>query len=236
MLAAFAFSGRLSVRLTNIFLGLAALIIFWRFSRVEELSRFDWLQWIFSMALVGSALGACVFLAARALEPPMPEVVLFRHSSLFTRKRKRRLNRKLAEFKAYLSALGFEFSSKKIPLGIGQKGHGFAKEDMVGGHHITLSAEELDDLTKATEAFSDYSFGRMFFNPSLPFKRNEQLGRQFMAEAFATYFNWSFWNRPQGTPRDWPSVFWTIRERYGKAFTDYLIAHAALSFLEPNER
>lgn len=220
------------MRLTNLCLAAAAAIVLWRFSQSEELTRFDWFQWGFSMLGVGAALSVLVVLAARALEPKTPDVFLFRHSDLFTNQRKARLNWKAGEFRTYLANLGFEFSNKKLPIGIGQEGHGFSQVDQIGAHYISVFPEKVDDLIAVTKTYSQYVFGRMFFSPTTRLSEGDSIGRMLLSDAFGEYFHWSFWDTALKEPQLWLGVFWEIRQRYGKKFTDELLACAAQSFLE----
>lgn len=157
LLAAFApLSGRLSVRLSKSFIWTAALVILIRFSQGQEISGLSWFHWLVAVGGFGGTLAICSYIAGRALEPRFPDVFLFRHSSAFTRRRKRKLRKSLGEFRAYFMNLGFELSSRKLPIGIGGRGTTFSTDDALVGASMTVLPEQIDDLIEVTHAYAEY--------------------------------------------------------------------------------
>jgi len=181
--------------------------------------------------------------------PPTPtpqgsDLFLFKDDPLFTPERKARITKDLIEFRAYLARLGFDVPSHRLPIALDTLGHKVTlgpnpRQVGVSADQISVRPEKIDDKTEPTQSYAEYVIEKALqmtitprmFDPAQSATADFH-AREFIGYDFATYFNCSFWNKKNDEAQDWQAAFWEMRERFGKEFTDLLLAYTVKSFLE----
>lgn len=233
VLAALAsLKGRWGVRAQKIFLLVAAVIAWVWIVFSPQIVSYSWSVWL--IFAVGSALilGFVSYYVGQALEPLLPDLFLFRDSPLLTAGRKKLITTTVTSFREYLSPLGFEFSTKKVSVGIGKGLTTYSPLDRLGRNSISFKAEQVDDPRQITHCYARYLIGRMLYRPDAQASTAQELTRIMISEDLSTYSCWSFWDGKDGYSGKWLEVFWDIRQKFGKGFADELLACVARSFVE----
>jgi len=191
--------------------------------------------------------------APDALLHPQPvnmSAFLFKDSPLFTPQRKRVIAKYFLDFRAYLTGLGIDVPKEFPPIGIETDktmAPHFSYSSGPSYHDtIWMKFNQLDNPRMITQNYSGYVFSTILLKPMIPKFQAQQRGQPPNAEiqkedhygwyaelAIFQYFTWSFWNKRDKEETVCPyhqsmlpvSYLWAIRERYGKSFTDRLVAY-----------
>ncbi len=138
---------------------------------------------------------------------------------------------RLAEMRNYLVGLKIPVPADTPPLEVLPRNKGWEVENPPGfpAYRGSLKVDSAD-REKITYVYTAHVVHRLFFPTSEPYNNKEQLALFYSEDAFASYLNWSFWNkRYRDNVSNWPVALWTVRERFGQEFTDGFVAQALIS-------
>lgn len=165
---------------------------------------------------------------------PQPRLILiFKDSSLFTSTRKGNIRNKMESFYQYLVMVGFDPPKEVPPIGTGETG-GSARiiPGPVYWSHISINAKHIDDPLAIVEAYAMFAFGDMLHAGDPNWRDSGQ--RTIASWILSEYFSASFLGR---TPKiistgrvRWVNAIWTIRQKFGREFTDKVMLFMLKSF------
>jgi hypothetical protein len=104
---------------------------------------------------------------------------------------------------------------------------------------INIGAAQLKESRGQTRAYVFYQMAYVLPKPdnSAPFGRQGAYLRQ--VNDFSDYFNAAIWDKPDSTWAEtdtgWPAKLWDMRERFGKRFTDQVVAYTLKSLHDAPE-
>jgi hypothetical protein len=169
-------------------------------------------------------LMASAILSLKAFES---DVVTFKDSEYLTWWRRHVISYDIFRMQRYLSSLELPVPKAVPPFGV--EGDFECGESNLSSptfrQQITLGKKSVLDRFTVTSCYTTFAMGSSIFSivnsnmPSIPW-------RYMMSDVyFPRYFAASFWGRrPDGAPL----VFWHVRERLGKRFSDRLFAQALI--------
>jgi hypothetical protein len=162
----------------------------------------------------------------------------FKGSPLFTPARKEKVQRIMNDYYKYLRSIGFDLPTEIPPLGLTPKG-----SIMLGGgsqgpayySSLRIPEDTVDSADTLRFIYSSYAFNRMLVWPDAyktGLSRVEAEGDEKGAWIFECYFPSSFAGKDiceRTTPgHEWFDVAWEVRKKYGKDYTDGLMAYTAI--------
>jgi hypothetical protein len=164
----------------------------------------------------------------------------FKSSPLLTQKTRTRIKRDITRFRKYLVGLGIPVPLEFPPISVDMSDNtsGMQTPPQLPTYRGTVSIGKkvIQDPTQATSVYGDYVF-KMQFEKVLN-NLDDILRTMVIEKSMVNYYNWRFWDKRPAQALDIYAggVLWTIREKFGKEFTDQLVTYTFQSMLDdPNE-
>jgi hypothetical protein len=169
------------------------------------------------------------------LNPPeIPKLkVAFKESPLFTTAVQKQVIEDISAFAAYLAGLGLQLASEVPPFGVTLNAHGSSSgttNDRTYYGKINIGEKDVGKRNIATEAYLGYVIEQVLYPPGRPFDINSSRPKWVISFAALHYLNTSFWDERPVHPMEfiidrWTNLFWNIRERWDKRFSDSLAVY-----------
>jgi hypothetical protein len=168
---------------------------------------------------------------------------IFKASSLFTVKRKRRITEEINTFYRYIRDLGFDILPHLPPIGTDANATAgssrmIRRPAVIYESELYLPGGGIDDARSVWLAYAEYVFMVLFKVGDADWGHkditldealkiiNPDDGKTFQwiaSHVFATYYSSSFGNHrvfPDDGGYKWANALWEVRERHGKPFVD----------------
>lgn len=176
--------------------------------------------------------------------------LIFKDSPLFTSHRQRVITKYFLNSRAYLVGVGVDVPKEFPPIGVEtdktMAPHVSSSSGPSYHDTIWMKADQLDNPRMIIQSYFGYVFYTILMKPMIQKFQAQPAGQSLNAETqkedeyrwFAElvifqYFTWSFWDKRDKEETVCPyhqspmpvSYLWGIRDRYGKRFTDRLVAY-----------
>ena len=191
-------------------------------------------------------------LQALTLNPPAGEIKLqFKASPFFNHKTRGRITHDITRFRDYFVRLGIPVPMEVPPISLapGENTSGISTPPGLPTYRgtVQIGKKQVSKPSAATGAYCGYAINRIFWDTDSPFQPwygdmpnpniNALGGMMILEQGLSGYFNSSFWNEQLQPPMmPWAYRLWRIREKFGRDFTDRLVAVALRSMIDnPNE-
>jgi hypothetical protein len=174
------------------------------------------------------------------IEPKTKVSIIFRESVLLTDETKRQITTDVSAFREYFLHLGIPVSDEIPPIGV-SAGPGSGQIHVQGTlplyrSDITISHGWFVNRRAITWQYADYAIHEVLARRRAKHPTVEAMQDIIAGAAISQYFNWSYWeDKPANEGGYWSPPLWQIRSRFGKAFTDRLVAFAIRTMIDNPE-